>query len=178
MNHEGIMHNNALNNNFYLIGDSAYSLRPWLLTPYDNAGQASAEDAFNYMHSSCRITVECTFGEIDARWGIFWRSLKFKLVVHRYIIDACMRLHNYIVDYRNLHTDNEDDTSIFEREQLEFMRSNPEEIVGVFGNGTVGTDENVGRPSSLDLNFVGSAKALRNSIRDKISRLGLTRTSI
>ena len=55
----------------YLIGDSAYALRPFLLCPYDKAQPGSAEDVFNFMLSSNRIFVECAFGEIDARFGIF-----------------------------------------------------------------------------------------------------------
>ena len=84
----------------YLIGDSAYSLRPFLLCPYDKAKSGTAEDVFNFMLSSNRIFVECAFGEIDARFGIFWKPLHFRLVRHQFIIDACLRLHNFIVDYR------------------------------------------------------------------------------
>ena len=59
----------------FLIGDSAYSLRSYLLTPYDNPGSGTAKDNFNFFQSSCRIYVECCFGEIDRRWGILWRPL-------------------------------------------------------------------------------------------------------
>ena len=52
----------------YIVGDSAYALRNYLLTPYDNAGPGTAEDTFNFYQSSCRIWVECCFGEIDRRW--------------------------------------------------------------------------------------------------------------
>ena len=76
---------------FYLISDSAYALRPFLLTPYDNAASDSAEDVFNFIHSSSRIFVECAFGEIDARFRIFWKPLRFKLDRHKYIINACLR---------------------------------------------------------------------------------------
>ncbi len=40
---------------FYLAGDSAYALMVFLLTPFDNEGARSIEDAFNFFHSSCRI---------------------------------------------------------------------------------------------------------------------------
>ena len=56
---------------FNLIGDSAYSLRPYLPTPYDGAKPKTQEDVFNYHLSACNIYVECTFGDIYARWGIF-----------------------------------------------------------------------------------------------------------
>ena len=59
-----------LSKGFYLIGDSAYAIRSFILVPFDNAKPQSDEDAFNYHHSTCRIWVECCFGEVDMRWGI------------------------------------------------------------------------------------------------------------
>ena len=59
----------------YLVGDSAYAIRLYLLVPYDNARPGSKEDSFNFFLSSKRIYVECAFGEIDRRWGIFWKPL-------------------------------------------------------------------------------------------------------
>lgn len=57
----------------YLVGDSAYAIRSFLITPFENAAPRVPKDSFNYHHSStCRIWVECAFGEIDMRWGIFW----------------------------------------------------------------------------------------------------------
>ena len=55
----------------FILGDSTYSLELYLLPPYLQPTPKSAEDAFNFYHSSARITVECTFGEIDLCWGIF-----------------------------------------------------------------------------------------------------------
>ena len=63
---------NLVQKGLYLIGDSAYSLKSFLITPYDNAKPSTPEDSFNFYHSSCRIYVECAFGEIDMHWGIFW----------------------------------------------------------------------------------------------------------
>ena len=61
----------------YIVGDSAYSIRSFILVPYENATPQSPEDGFNYHHSCCRIWVECTFGEIDMRWGILWKPLHY-----------------------------------------------------------------------------------------------------
>ena len=54
----------------YFVGDSAYYIRSFLQVPFDNSVPQSAEDSFNYNLSTCRIWVECAFGEIDMRWGI------------------------------------------------------------------------------------------------------------
>ena len=64
---------------FHFIGDSAYALKSFLLTLYDNAAHGSAEDNYNFFHSSSRISVECCFGEIDLCFGIFWQPLKYSL---------------------------------------------------------------------------------------------------
>ena len=56
---------------YYFIGDSAYELKSFLLTPYDNAFHGTPEDNFNYFHSSSYISGECAFREVDLCWVIF-----------------------------------------------------------------------------------------------------------
>ena len=88
-------------NRLFLIGDSAYTLASYLITPHDNADSQSMEDDFNYYHSSCRINIECSFGEIIMRWGIFWRKLQFSLKETGKIINAAVLLHNFLIDKRD-----------------------------------------------------------------------------
>jgi hypothetical protein len=83
----------------YIISDSAYALRSFLLCPYRRTVPYSNEDTFNYFLSRNRIFIECIFGEVDQRWGILWRALQFTLEHNIDIIDSCMRLHNFIVNY-------------------------------------------------------------------------------
>lgn len=87
---------------FYLIGDSAYSLTPFLLVPFSTdeiRNDSSAMcDAYNFYLSSSRIQIECAFGEPVRRWGILWKTLNFDLVKCQRIIQACMLLHNHIKD--------------------------------------------------------------------------------
>jgi hypothetical protein len=82
----------------HFIGDSAYSLKLFILTPYDNAAHGTPEDNYNFFHSSLRIAVECCFGDVDIRFGIFWWPLKFSLKANGCIIDACLWLHNFILE--------------------------------------------------------------------------------
>ena len=49
------------------------------LPPFDNVLHGTNEDNYNFFHSSSRICVECTFGEIDLRWGILWRASSVQL---------------------------------------------------------------------------------------------------
>ena len=63
------MREDLFNLGYYILGDSAYAIESFILTPYDGASPQTAEDDFNFYQSSARITVECAFGEIDLRWG-------------------------------------------------------------------------------------------------------------
>jgi DDE superfamily endonuclease len=98
-----------LSNEFYsrglfIAGDSAYNLTSFLVTPYETDAMVSdsdrTKDAFNYHLSSCRIYIECAFGELVMRWGIFWRTLLFDLKKSTKIIQVTMLLHNFIIDRR------------------------------------------------------------------------------
>ena len=71
-------------------------IHSFLITPFDNAMHGTVEDNFNYFHSSSRISIEHTFGEIDMRWGILWRPLAFSMKHNTQVIDACLHLHNLI----------------------------------------------------------------------------------
>ena len=139
---DGKMHKNYMNNPFYIIGDSAYLLHPFLLLPFDNALPHSIEDTFNYITtSSSRSNVECAFGEVDDQWGIFWHPLKFDLDKQKNIIDDAFWLHNFILDYKERHNVQEDDDmELFLKQCLSFLTTHPEEIVGCFGNGSFGED--------------------------------------
>ena len=88
----------------FIAGDSAYGLAPYLITPYDahelKSDPERAKDSFNFHLSSCRIYIECAFGELVMRWGIFWRTLLFDLRKSSDIIQVAMLLHNFIVENR------------------------------------------------------------------------------
>ncbi len=43
--------------------------------------------------------LDFAFGEIHICWGILWRPLPFSLDSKCKVIDACMHLHNFIVDF-------------------------------------------------------------------------------
>jgi hypothetical protein len=87
---------------FFLLGDSAYNLTPFLLVPYStddvNKDASHMYDTFNFFLSSSRIYIECAFGELVMRWGILWRTLQFDLGKCQRIISVCMLLHNHIKD--------------------------------------------------------------------------------
>ena len=164
----------------YIVGDSAYALRGFLLVPYSNAKPGSPEDAFNYFLSCMRISVECAFGEIDRRFGIFWKRLEGDLSSHASTIDSCMRLHNLIVDYREKQMEMGGDIDN-ERELLDiasdcFVANHPFEILGPHGDGF---DEELrlrGRPTNDEKHEREMGVAIRDKLRDEIARNGMSRT--
>jgi hypothetical protein len=175
--------NSVLNKNrfqlrFYLIADSAYALRSFLLTPFPTAGIGTAEDGFNYYHSCNRIVVECAFGEIYARWGIFWRPLQYNLSQHKYIIDAAFRLHNFLVNHR-LAMKEKNPVDMFKTELITYICQqahgspigvfhSPELVEGMGG-------ESRGRPSKIDEDLRKAGVVMRDEIRDHISLQGMCR---
>jgi hypothetical protein len=48
-----------------------------VLTPWPGRGLGRWKDAFNYLLSHSRQSIERAFGMVIQRWGIFWRKLVF-----------------------------------------------------------------------------------------------------
>lgn len=173
-------------NGLYFIGDSAYGIKSFLLTPYDNVLHGTDEDNYNFFHSSARIWIECAFGEIDLRWGILWRPLKFSLKHNIAIIDACMRMHNFIVDFResNMITTSLDrlDKDVFDEDCRRFLQMN----MDICSVGVHGGEEDMRRDERGD-RFIGGrplltetearkiGMAMKDAIRDELARTNFTR---
>ena len=189
------MYNHAtffLARGWYLVGDSAYALRPSLMTPHDNAKPRSKKDNFSFFQSSTRIYVESTFGEIDRRWGIFWRPLQGSLVNHRYTIDSAIRLHNFIVDWREAEIERQGPTveqgvrrqatdGIESDQELDvasrtFMIRNPFPLIGTYSEG-LEEDRSRGRPTIEEKDVRNQGKLLRDELTNTIRRKGLLRPS-
>jgi hypothetical protein len=175
---------------FYFIGDSAYALRSYLLTPFEGTMHGTNQDNYNFFHSSSRICVECAFGEIDMRWGILWKPLGFKLKNTTQIIDACFRLHNFIVDHREEHRCvsglEELEQIVFDDDYRRFLAWNPDlGDYGVYG----GDDEQHlddsgqpfiprGRPPIEETLSREAGMSIRNDLCENIARLGRVRPNV
>ena len=79
----------------HILGDSAYPLKDWLLTPYrDNGHLTLTERQYNFIHSSTRMVIERAFGILKGRF----RRLNFiemdSLEDTAKIVNVACTLHN------------------------------------------------------------------------------------
>ena len=78
-----------------ILGDAAYPLLPWLMTPFRDAGRlTSAQKCYNYKQSRARMVVENAFGRLKGRWRILLKRLDNRLDAVPHIIMTCATLHN------------------------------------------------------------------------------------
>jgi hypothetical protein len=91
---------------FWVSTGEAYGAFMQLVSPWPGQGLLSRfpyKDAFNYLLSNgSRNGVERAFGILYARWGILWRPICFKFEKIPKIVMACCRLHNFLIDIRDL----------------------------------------------------------------------------
>ena len=93
---------------YHLVGDEAYTAGATLATPWSGRsceGEArQSRLAYNYYHSSARITIERTFGQLCRRFLILKRPYGGTLEQTKYapglllVLRCCVKLHNMGVD--------------------------------------------------------------------------------
>lgn len=80
---------------WHILGDSAYPIKKYLITPYRDYGNLTEQQIrFNYKLSACRVKIENAFGLLKGRFRQLMR-LDFTTVQRccKFII-ACCTLHN------------------------------------------------------------------------------------
>jgi hypothetical protein len=85
---------------FHIAGDEAFVCCELTLTPWPGRELETSKDAFNYLHSRQRQVIECAFGMLIQRFGIFWRPLRVGLAKWSKIVTVCAKLHNLLVSSR------------------------------------------------------------------------------
>ena len=86
---------------FFIVADAAYTCTESVLTPFHNKTDKD-KDAYDYFQSHYRINVECALGMLQRRFGVFWRELAVPLDKVKYILHACMVLHNLSLDEKRV----------------------------------------------------------------------------
>lgn len=97
-----------------LLGDSAYPLRPWLLTPFPGDPDG-AKGRFNVAHMRTRNVVERAFGVIKNRFSALKTGLRLKDPTESSkIITSAIIIHNLCIRFgdqgEDLSEDEEEDT--------------------------------------------------------------------
>jgi hypothetical protein len=60
---------------YFFIGDEVFPTTQQFLSPWPDCGLGAFKDSFIYWLSHSRQDVECAFGMLTQRFGIFWRML-------------------------------------------------------------------------------------------------------
>lgn len=110
---------------WHILGDAAYPLRKYLITPYRDYGNLTLEERnFNHKFSACRVRIENAFGLLKARFRQLIR-LDYNTVRRssRFII-ACCALHNLCIS----NSDNLDNFEELNMANIVHMEDNFEEI--------------------------------------------------
>lgn len=77
---------------YHLLGDAAYPLKRFILTPL-SAPRDAHERAYNTSHSQTRKVIEQAFGVLK-RFGYLNKKVRTDLDTTKTIIVACMVMHN------------------------------------------------------------------------------------
>lgn len=88
------------------IGGSSYALLPHLMVPYvkrEESGELNAlQRRYNFLHSSTRMAVECTFGLWKGRFRVLQTVMDEKTIVKtKRVVMATIVLHNWMLALRD-----------------------------------------------------------------------------
>lgn len=78
----------------FFVSD-AFGLTKYMMKPYPGRGLNEGERIFNYRLSRTRRCIENAFGILVARWRVFLKPIGFHPEDVKYIINACLCLHNF-----------------------------------------------------------------------------------
>lgn len=98
---------------YFLLGDDAFPLRPYMMKPYSHRFQNDAERIYSYRLSRARRVVENAFGILAHRYRCLLTTIQLKPRNAVRVVKACMTLHNLLrTRYPHAHNaelDTEDD---------------------------------------------------------------------
>lgn len=92
-----ILTNSAIPAQFHILADAAYGLHMNIMIPYPGKDLPAYQDNHNTLHSSTRMVIERTFGDLKSRW-LRLQSMRCELHFATKIIAACCALHNICIE--------------------------------------------------------------------------------
>ena len=79
----------------FIVGDSAYPLRPWLMKPFLHSRSLTSQQIlYNYRMCRGRVVVELAFGRLKARWRRLSKQNDMLVENVPTVVGACCVLHN------------------------------------------------------------------------------------
>lgn len=82
---------------YFLVGDSAFPLKVYLMKPYSGEFLPGEQIIFNYRLTRARRVVENAFGIMSARWRIYRRPINACQTTVNAIVKATVCLHNWLL---------------------------------------------------------------------------------
>ena len=83
---------------YHLVGDDIFGLEETMMKPYPRSNLQPKELVFNYRLSRARRTIENAFGIVSSRFRILRTPLLVRADNAQKIIQACVVLHNFLID--------------------------------------------------------------------------------
>ncbi|KAK4886383.1 hypothetical protein RN001_002654 [Aquatica leii] len=115
------------NRDDHLLGDSAFPLKEWMMTPYrDNPNITRDQRRHNYLLSADRVAIEHTFGLVKGRWRRLFFINTYSVSKAVEIANAAFILHNLCY----MHGDEWPDPYEEENEEAAFVQNRADRFLG------------------------------------------------